>query len=211
MTTGNYDMPEFIAENGESTVRATLETHLISPAAFDILLRDPFTRDDFEAFLAQRQRTLQAAIEDLLVKELLDLPPQLRELDAQIEEVELGIRRVIADCLDGNMSRLPYQVQERVKDRLQTAARKDPAVSSDHYISLPGRDSLSSSISENCRTRSPTRRSGPSSKAASVRRRYLSGGSVSSPCYATAFATVAWSTTSSGSSARLRSSGSAKS
>ena len=36
----------------------------------------------------------------------------------QIEEVELGIRRVIADCLDGNMSRLPYQVQERVKDRL---------------------------------------------------------------------------------------------
>ena len=33
MTTGNYDMPEFIAENGESTVRATLETHLISPAA----------------------------------------------------------------------------------------------------------------------------------------------------------------------------------
>jgi hypothetical protein len=51
-------MPEFIAENGESTVRATLETHLISPAAFDILLRDPFTRDDFEAFLAERQRTL---------------------------------------------------------------------------------------------------------------------------------------------------------
>ena len=118
MTTGNYDMPELIAENGESTVRATLETHLISPAAFDILLRDPFTRDDFEAFLAERQRTLQAAIEDLLVKERLDLPPQLRELDAQIEEVELGIRRVIADCLDGNMSRLPYQVQERVKDRL---------------------------------------------------------------------------------------------
>ena len=118
MTTGNYDMPELIAENGESTVRATLETHLISPAAFDILLRDPFTRDDFEAFLAERQRTIQAAIEDLLVKERLDLPPQLRELDAQIEEVELGIRRVIADCLDSNTSRLPYHVQERVKDRL---------------------------------------------------------------------------------------------
>ena len=99
-------------------LRPTSSRHLISPAAFDILLRDPFTRDDFEAFLAERQRTLQAAIEDLLVKERLDLPPQLRELDTQIEEVELGIRRVIADCLDGNMSRLPYQVQERVKDRL---------------------------------------------------------------------------------------------
>ena len=131
-------MPELIAENGESTVRATLETHLISPAAFDILLRDPFTRDDFEAFLAERQRTIQAAIEDLLVKERLDLPPQLRELDAQIEEVELGIRRVIADHLDGNTSRLPPHVQERVKDRLQSAAQRNPAVNPDHYVSLPG-------------------------------------------------------------------------
>ena len=50
MNSRNYDMPELIAENGESTVRATLETHLISPVAFDILLRDPLTRDDFEAF-----------------------------------------------------------------------------------------------------------------------------------------------------------------
>ena len=86
----NAYLPELIAENGESTVRATLETHLISPTAFDILLRDPFTPDDFEAFLAERQRTIQAAIEDLLVKERLDLPPQLRELDAQMEEVELA-------------------------------------------------------------------------------------------------------------------------
>jgi hypothetical protein len=134
----NTYLPELIAQNGESTVRATLETHLISPTAFDILLRDPFTRDDFEAFLAERQRTIQDAIEDLLVKERLDLPPQLRELDAQVEEVELGIRRVIADRLEGDTSRLPSRVQERVKERLQTAARKNPAVDSDYYASLPG-------------------------------------------------------------------------
>ena len=134
----NAYLPELIAENGESTVRATLETHLISPMAFDILLRDPFTPDDFEAFIAERQRTIQAAIEDLLVKERLDLPPQLRELDAQVEEVELGIRRVIADALDGDTSRLPSHVQTRVKERLQTAARKNPAVDSNHYESLAG-------------------------------------------------------------------------
>ena len=134
----NAYLPELIAENGESTVRATLETHLISPTAFDILLRDPFTPDDFEAFIAERQRTIQAAIEDLLVKERLDLPPQLRELDAQVEEVELGIRRVIADALDGDTSRLPSHVQTRVKERLQTAARKNPAVDSNHYESLAG-------------------------------------------------------------------------
>jgi len=76
----NAYLPELVAENGEAMVRGTLESHLISPAAFDILLRDPFTLDDFEAFLAERQRTVQDAIEDLLVKERLDLPPQLREL-----------------------------------------------------------------------------------------------------------------------------------
>ena len=134
----NAYLPELIAENGESTVRATLETHLISPAAFDILLRDPFTRDDFEAFLAERQRTIQAAIEDLLVKERLDLPPQLRELDAQVEEVELRIRRVITDVLDGDGSRLPSHVQTRVRERLQAAARRNPAIDSDHYESLAG-------------------------------------------------------------------------
>ena len=73
-------------------MRAILESHFVSPAAFDILRRDPFGPDDFEAFLAERQRTLQDAIEDLLVKERLDLPPQLRELDAQVEAVELTLR-----------------------------------------------------------------------------------------------------------------------
>jgi hypothetical protein len=95
----NTYLPELIAANGEATVRATLESHLISSVAFDILLRDPFTREDFEAFLSERQRSLKDAIEDLLVKERLDLPPRLRELDAQMEEVELALRRAIATAV----------------------------------------------------------------------------------------------------------------
>ena len=39
----NEYLPELVNANGEATVRATLESHFISPAAFDILLRDPFT------------------------------------------------------------------------------------------------------------------------------------------------------------------------
>ncbi len=48
---------------------------------FSILLRDPFGPDDFEAFITERQRTIQDAIENLLIKERLDLEPQLRDLD----------------------------------------------------------------------------------------------------------------------------------
>ena len=205
----NAYLPELIAENGEPTVRATLETHLISPTAFDILLRDPFTPDDFEAFIAERQRTIQAAIEDLLVKERLDLPPQLRELDAQVEEVELGIRRVIADALDGDTSRLPSHVQTRVKERLQPQLGRIPP--STRTITSPWQDSLSISISANCRTRSSANRSGPRSKAALARQGSLLNDSISSLGCATASVTAAQSTRLPGSSARQRSSGSAKS
>jgi len=42
----NAYLPELIAENGEAGVRATLASHLITPAAFNILLRTPFGPDD---------------------------------------------------------------------------------------------------------------------------------------------------------------------
>ena len=35
----NEYLPELVEANGEATVRATLESHFISPAAFDILVR----------------------------------------------------------------------------------------------------------------------------------------------------------------------------
>ena len=107
-----------IAANGEAAVRAILESHFISSTAFDILQRDPFAPDDFEAFLAERQRTLQDAIEDLLVKERLDLPPQLRELDAQVEAVELALRRTIDEALGGDAVRLPPHVLQKIDERL---------------------------------------------------------------------------------------------
>jgi hypothetical protein len=135
----NEYLLELIKASGEATVRATLESHFISPAAFEILLRDPFTPTDFEAFLAERQRTLQEAIEDLLVKERLDLPPQLRELDAQVEAVELALRKLIDTALGGDAVKLPPHVRQRVDERLQTAAKKNPALDANHYGTLPGR------------------------------------------------------------------------
>lgn len=135
----NEYLPELIAANGESTVRAILESHFISPAAFDILSRDPFGPDDFEVFLAERQRTLQDAIEDLLVKERLDLPPQLRELDANVETVELALRRTIAETLDGNPERLPPHILQKIEERLQVAAKKNAALDLEYYQALAGK------------------------------------------------------------------------
>lgn len=131
-------LPELIAENGEQTVRATLESHFVSSAALGILLRDPFTTDDFEAFVVERQRTLVAAIEDLLIKERLDLPPQLRELDAEVEAVELGVRTLVVTRLNGDHELLPPHVGQKISDRLAAAARRNPTLSGERYETLVG-------------------------------------------------------------------------
>ena len=107
--------------------------------ALDLLLRDPFTPADFEEFLAERQRTIQDAIENLLVKERLDISVPLRELDAQIEQVEQALRHTIDVTLGGEPSRLPQHVQGNVDERIQAAARKNPALDVEHYQTLIGK------------------------------------------------------------------------
>lgn len=135
----NEYLLELISESSEATVRETLESHFISPAAFDILLRDPFTPEAFEAFLTERQRTIQDAIEDLLVKGRLDLAPQLRELDARIEVVELGLRRAIAKTLGTSPGSLPTHVLQKTEERIQSAVRKNPALDLEYYQTLGGK------------------------------------------------------------------------
>ncbi len=132
----NEYLPELIGENGELTVRATLESHFVSPASLDILLRDPFTPSDFEDFLTERQRTLREAIEDLLVKERLDLSPQLRELDAQVELVELALRNLVCEGLDGDVGHLPPHVRQKVDDRIEGALKKSPGLDANEMGTL---------------------------------------------------------------------------
>lgn len=135
----NAYLPELIKGSSESVIRAICESHFISYTAFDILLRDPFGPDDFEAFIEQRQRTLQDAIENLLIKERLDLPPNLRELDSEIEEVELSVRRRVEHVCDRDISIIPSHVQQKVDERIARAAKKNAAMDVERYQALAGK------------------------------------------------------------------------
>lgn len=135
----NEYLPELIEENGESHVRAILESHFISAAALQILLRKPFTAKDFDAFIAERQLTLQRAIETLLIKERLDLEPRLRELDERIEQVELDLRKMIAAAIVGDVATLPSHVMQKVDERIQRQIRQNPALDADHYRTAAGK------------------------------------------------------------------------
>lgn len=135
----NAYLPEMIEQSDEKTVRSILESHFISSAAFAILRRDPFTPADFEDFLGERQRTMQDAIQDLLIKERLDLPVALRELDAAVEAIELALRREVVNGLGGDESRVPQHVLQKVKERVQAAAKKNPALDIARYEVLAGK------------------------------------------------------------------------
>lgn len=132
----NAYLPELIKKNGESTVRSILESHFISAQAFDVLMRDPFSPSDFDAFLVERQRTLQEAIEDLLIKERLDLAPQLRELDVRVEKVEIGLRAAVHHVLGDDPAMLPPHVLVKLDERVKARARRDPAVDPARYNTL---------------------------------------------------------------------------
>ena len=135
----NEYLPDLIDANGETLVRDILESHFISSIAFEILLRDPFTNEDFEEFLTERQRTLQDAIENLLVKERLDLPPTLRDLDTKIESIELSLRRRIDIALESEPTKIPSNVRLNIEDRLQSALKRNPALDSDDYETVEGK------------------------------------------------------------------------
>ena len=135
----NTYLPELIAKNGEKAVCEILESHFISPKAFDILCRNQFTPQDFDDFVIERQRTLLEAIESLLIKKRLDLSPCLRELDADIESVELSLRKSVAEALGRDVALLPQHVKDKTEDRIQRAAKKNPAFDADRYTSLAGK------------------------------------------------------------------------
>lgn len=135
----NVYLPRMIEQNGESATRTTLETHFISPAAFDILLRDPFTPNDYEAFIAERQRTIQDAIEDLLIKERLELAPRLRELDVEVERIELRLRKVIATALESDVTLLPSHIAQKAGERIHRAERQNAALNGQRYATLDGK------------------------------------------------------------------------
>lgn len=121
----NEYLPIWMDQVGRDVVCEVLQSHFISLAALEILLRDPFTSNDYEDFLAERKRTFLDAIESLLIKKRIHLLPQLRLLDRRIECIELALRDTISKCLEGDLRRLPPHVIQKANERIQAAVKKN--------------------------------------------------------------------------------------
>ena len=79
---------EMLDNNDENQVYQVFESHLVSRHAVSILLRKPFTKGDFDEFLEERKRTIFDSIQTQLIEEKIKIPAHLKDLDAEIEEIE---------------------------------------------------------------------------------------------------------------------------
>lgn len=134
----NAYLPKLIADNGRAKVEALMQSHFISPAALDLLLRDPFTTEDFDAFLRERQRTILAAIQSLLIGGRADLPADLRTLDEDIEDVELGLRALVAKRLEESVEKIPPHLQPKIDGRVARELKRNPSATPERYETLSG-------------------------------------------------------------------------
>lgn len=132
----NEYLPELISNSSENQVRAILDSHFISARAQEILMRNPFGPDDYEAFISERQRTILEAIENLLIKERLDLSQPLRELDRDIEISELALRTDIVTTLENDAAQLPPHVLQKFDEAILRAAKKNAAIDIQDYETL---------------------------------------------------------------------------
>ena len=69
-------LPELIDQSGEQFVLSLLESHFISANCLEILLRNPFTLENYEEFIGERQSSVKAAIENFFIKEEISLQLQ---------------------------------------------------------------------------------------------------------------------------------------
>ncbi len=129
----NEYLPELIKQNGEEEVKSILATHFIYDRCLEILMRNPFAEDDFDEFINVRQKNIKDAIEDLLIKQRLDLSPKLRHMDKDIEEIELKIRDLIRSVLADDISLLPQHIKQKANEKIVRAAKKNPVFDSEQY------------------------------------------------------------------------------
>ncbi|WP_260581525.1 hypothetical protein [Sphingopyxis sp. PET50] len=132
----NAYLPDLIVRNGRAAVEAIMATHFINPAALDILLRDPFTPEDFDAFIRERQRAITHAVQTLLIGGRADLPADLRALDEAVERIELRLRRLVVAKLDNDRDLWPQHMREKLSGRIAQELKRHPGTHESRYAAL---------------------------------------------------------------------------
>jgi len=129
----NIYLKKMFENNDDEKVFEVLNSHLISRKAVKILLRDPFTTDDYNEFIDERRQTIIQTIENILIKEKVNLPENLNIIDKELEKTEISIRNLIIQKLqissvDEIKEKLPQHVLDKIKTRIDRERRRNPVI-----------------------------------------------------------------------------------
>ena len=131
-------LKEMKENNGDAKFYKIMESHLISKKATEILLRNPFTKEDYYEFIAEREKTVKTYIQTQIIEDYIPLSPQLKELDSKIESLELKLRDLIAEKIDDEQFNIqvPPHILEKVNKRIQNTLRKNPGLNPEDFRQL---------------------------------------------------------------------------
>jgi hypothetical protein len=92
----------------------------------------PLYRDDLEGFLRWRMERLASLLMSFTGGRFgKHVVGQRSAIDAEIEAIELALRRLVKDRLDEQADVLPSHVREKAHERIEAARRKNPGSSVD--------------------------------------------------------------------------------
>jgi hypothetical protein len=139
----NEYIKEMLENNEKEKVYKVLASHLISKKAVEILLREPFTKNDFDEFLQERLETIRNAIENQLIKEKINVPIALQTLNKDIETIEIKLRKLIIiktdDDFETYKTTTPSHIQEKVEKRIDLDLKKKPGLSKKDFSRFSNR------------------------------------------------------------------------
>ncbi len=127
---------DLIEKYGHEDVRAILDSHFISLKAQEILLREPFTKEDYFEFIEEREKSFIKGIDTYLFQYDIPRDIQLTALDQQLESIELQLRAIINTELGGNVELLPQHLVINAQKRIDGLLRKDINKSKKDFASL---------------------------------------------------------------------------
>lgn len=128
-------LKEMLENNGEDKFYKILQSHLISKKAVDVLMRNPFTKEDYYEFISEREKSVKSFIKSNIIEDINEIPVELKVLNDQIEEVELKIRDEIAFKINNEQYNqlIPQHISDKASKRIQNAIKKKPSLTPDSF------------------------------------------------------------------------------
>ena len=128
----NVYLKDMIETQGRADTIELLKGHFISERALDILLRDPFTPEDFNEFINERKQAIIGGIESIIIKDEVRIEtPKADVIRTELGNLERKLRDVVGNSLN-KLSGDPYndfindKIKEEIDRKIFSEMKKSP-------------------------------------------------------------------------------------